>query len=406
MNKTNYPGSFQIPAMRYQSMPSQTIVDKVMTSKEWCMQEKKDGSWYMLEKIDNDTIYLFGRTRSKVTGELTEKGANVPHIIEWAKNYLPDGTILIGEIYIPGGHSNDVTKIMGCLPNKAIERQKKDGKVKYYVFDCIRAFNKDLCDEPLEVRVGYYLYYMLLECFGNYDIRGLEYHSCCDEVELAETYILDKNTSNLQLLQSYDGEQWQPHETFQIKLNEIFAAGGEGAVFKPLNSIYYPDKRPAISKGGCFKMKEHVDSIDLVCTGLLEPEMEYTGKELKSWPYWACKSPLGDEWIPYNSSKIRMEITTKDNFKPVTKPYYYGWKNALRLGVYDKDGNLIDMGRVASGLNDVLREDMAKNPDKYIGKVVECSCMSIDKEEHSLRHPVFIRFRDDKNEKECLFDEL
>lgn len=394
-----YPGSLQLPAMRYQGTPAQSIVNEVMFSNKWSMQEKKDGAWYMLEKIDNDNVYLFGRTKSKVTGELTEKGANAPHIIDWAKKYIPDGTTLIGEIYIPGGHSNDVTKIMGCLPEKAIERQNKQGNVRYYVFDCIRYADEDLCDKSFIQRYGYYLSYMLLDCF-----------KLCDEVELARTYALEEADNELCHIVV---------DSFQKKLAEIFDAGGEGAVFKPLDSKYYPDKRPAISKGGCFKMKEHVDSVDLVCTALLDPEMEYSGKEIETWPYWMTKDMFnGGKYEGFPKYLRLNEAINKEDLEwykekfpdnkpiPVTKHYYYGWKNGMRLAAYDSDGNLIDMGRVASGLNDALREDMAKNPDNYIGKVVECSCMSIDKKEHSLRHPVFLRMRDDKDAKECLFDEL
>ena len=68
-----YPGSHQIPAMRYHNKLSDAKVDAAMTNGEWCMQEKKDGCFYQLEKIDNDHIYLFSRTKSKKTGELAEK---------------------------------------------------------------------------------------------------------------------------------------------------------------------------------------------------------------------------------------------------------------------------------------------------------------------------------------------
>ena len=135
---TLYLGSHQIPMMRYHTKLSDKKVDEAMTNGEWCMQEKIDGCAYMLEKIDSEHIYLFSRTKSKKTGELAEKGGNVPHIIKWAREYLPDDTVLLGEIYIPGGHSNDVTSIMGCLPKNAIARQETSDWVHYYVFDCIR----------------------------------------------------------------------------------------------------------------------------------------------------------------------------------------------------------------------------------------------------------------------------
>ena len=60
-----------------------------------------------------------------------------------ALSCLPTDTILIGEIYYPGGSSKNTTEIMGCLAPKAIERQNGTyGKIHYYVHD-ILMYNKD-----------------------------------------------------------------------------------------------------------------------------------------------------------------------------------------------------------------------------------------------------------------------
>ena len=371
-----YPGSHQIPAMRYHNKLSDAKVDAAMTDGEWCLQEKKDGCFYQLEKIDNDHIYLFSRTKSKKTGELAEKGGNVPHIIEWARKHLPDDTVLLGEIYIPGGHSNDVTSVMGCLPKNAIARQEASDWVHYYVFDCIWYAGNNLCDNTFETRVGHYLEYRLYDCF-------------IDEkyVEMATTYTLGENI-----------EIGIGCVSFQEKLNEIFTAGGEGAVFKRLDSIYEPDKRPMT----CFKMKEHVDSIDLIVMELLDPVREYTGKELDKWLFWYDKK--NKEYV-YAVERIRKIFAESDNYEPVTKPYFYDWKNAMRLGAY-KDGKLVEVCRVASGLTDELRYDMAENPENYINKVVQISCMSLNKKDYTVRHPVFECMRPDKDINDCLLDEI
>ena len=44
-------------------------------------QIKKDGSFYMYNRTKEGNSYLFGRTKSRQTKLLTEKSANVPHII-------------------------------------------------------------------------------------------------------------------------------------------------------------------------------------------------------------------------------------------------------------------------------------------------------------------------------------
>ena len=381
---TLYEGSHQIPAMRYHNKLSDAKVDAAMTNGEWCLQEKKDGCFYQLEKIDNDHIYLFSRTKSKKTGELAEKGDNVPHIIEWARNFLPDDTVVLGEIYIPGGHSNDVTSIMGCLPKNAIARQEASDWVHYYIFDCIYYNGNNLCNNTVETRIGHYLEYMLYDAFeaGNY-LGG--YQPTCKYVEMATTYTLGENV-NIGI----------GCESFQEKLKEIFAAGGEGAVFKRLDSIYEPDKRPMT----CFKMKEHVDSVDLIVMELLDPVREYTGKELDTWDF-NIRASDGNR---LQGKYLWLKEHGYDPV-PVTKHYYYNWKNGMRLGAY-KDGRLTEVGRVASGLTDEMRGDMAVHPENYLNKVVQISCMSLNKKDHTVRHPVFECMRPDKDINDCLLDEI
>ena len=306
---------------------------------------------------------------TKKTGELTEKSENVPHIIEWAKQ-LPNGTILLGEIFVPGGHSNDVTKIMGCTATNAIKRQTQTeefgGLIHYYVFDCIRYNNIDL------ISIGFFDRWQYLKKF--------EYSP---QVHLSIIYDSD----------------------FESILNNIFIMGGEGMVFKRKDSVYEPDKRPMT----CFKMKEHVDSVDLICMELLDPVWEYTGKEIENWPYWMergeCTSDNTFDWIPCGENYYKDSLSNPHIFKPVTKPAYYGWKNAMRLGAY-KDGKLIEVCRVASGLSDYLREDMAINPEKYLNQVVQVSCMSLNKKDKTIRHPVFETMRYDKDIKDCQLEEI
>lgn len=347
MESSLYPGSQQCAPMKYGNKPSDSQVLSSWESGDWIAQEKKDGAWYQLEVTDEGNIFLFGRTESKVTGEYTQKIENVPHIKEWAEQ-LPHGTTLIGEIYVPGGKSNDVTKIMGCTAENAYKRQFNSsaygGPIHYYVFDCIRYSGTDLCDIPFVKRYEYYLQYTLKNLFNS------EY------VELSECY----------------------YNNFEEHLNDIFAAGGEGMVFKKKDCPYRPGKRTTTSQA--YKYKEHMDSVDLVCIALLDPEYYYTGKEADSWPYKDAEGKL------------------------ITKHAYYGWKNAMQLGAY-KDGKIIDIGRVASGFTDEDRANMAEHPENYLNKVIEVECMSTTKD-GALRHPVFKRVREDKDPQDCLWNEI
>lgn len=331
-----YPGSLQIPAMLYSKAPAYEKMLELFSSKQYIGEEKKDGAWYSLEKTDEGKVYLFSRSISKKTGELSEKIANVPHIEEWA-DQIPNGTILIGEIYVPGGKSNDVTKIMGALPQKAVERQK-DNPINFYLHDMIRYNGISLLEEGYERR----------------------YSNLCEYID-----IMCKNPKWLQVANSFTGAD------MEHTVRRYLAEGAEGCVIKLKSGLYVPGKRPTYN----FKIKEQVDNLDFVIIDLLDPVKEYTGKELDTWKYF------------------------KDG-EPVTKDYYYGRKNGLSVGCYD-NGHLISTGRVSSGLTDTMKEDMTAHPENYIGGVCEIQAMSVDKENLSFRHPRLIRMRPDKNPQEC-----
>ena len=369
-----YPHSYQYELMKYNGKPSQTLINEAFKGNGvWVAQQKYDGALYMLEKIDNNHIYLFARTKSRKTGELVEKSANVPHILAWAKN-LPDDTILLGEIYVPGGKSNDVTKIMGCLPSRAVDRQfRSKGEfqpVHYYVFDCLQWAGHNFMNTGFVARFKNFE-----EWFDDQEINGY--------VEKAHIYT----------------------DNFEEVLHSIFSAGGEGLVFKRFDAPYEPGKRPTKTY---FKMKEHLDSIDLVCIGLEDPIRKYTGKEIEVWQYWIQRGETNEygafQWNPYYGYHYKDYKQNPHLWEPVTKPWFNGWKNAMTLGLY-KDGELVDVGRVASGLTDAIREDMANNPDNYINHVVEVEAMSTTKD-GALRHPVFIRMRDDKAPEDCKYEEV
>ena len=179
------------------------------------------------------------------------------------------------------------------------------------------------------------------------------------------------------------------------RLSQILAAGGEGIVLKKKDAPYSEGKRPAWATIKCKQM----DTIDLVCTRAIEATKEYTGKELNTWEYWI---DLGGK--PYHGRYLNDDgyATIKTPMFPVTEPYFYGWKTAIGIGAYDDEGNLKEIGTVSSGLTDEMRAHL----DDYVGKVVALQCMSIDRKEKTLRHPIVKAWRDDKNAAECKLSEV
>lgn len=342
----------------------ENMLSELCENGKYFLQEKIDGALYQFVKGGNGAAYLFGRTISKTTGLLTEKGGNVPHIMS-ALDVLPNNTILIGEIYVPGGTSKDCTRIMGCLSEEAIKRQKKDGYIRYYIHDIVYCDGVDLMNIGAEIR-----YNILKALWDKYDL---------------DKYVF------LRLAEKVD-------ENLEGEISRILSVGGEGAVLKKRDSLYVPGKRPAWQT---LKIKQ-MDSIDLICTGFVPATKEYTGKELENWEFWEAKVPH----IAGIVERIEGRKYGDLGYIPITKPYFYGWCGAIEIGAYDDSGHIVKLGTVSSGLTDEDRQNIKESEYHYIGRVVSLDCMSIDKKEHTLRHPVFKGWRDDKNPKECLISEV
>lgn len=340
---------------------------------------KKDGYWETIIK-ENNQVYMFSRSVSKTTGFYSEKIDNVPHLKNWAMKNLPNGTCLIGEAYYPGGTSKDVTKILGCLSDKAIERQAGSyGNLHYYIHDLLKYNGYDYVvnQVPYSKRYSDLCKYIDIQAehIPEVEVAGIWDSVYCNLAKVTEQELLD---------------------------------GEEGMVFRTESGLYLPGKRrPNIM----FKIKESIDTIDLVITDLLEPEMRYTGKDVEHWPYWvkhSIENP-GEFWkIPVANIKDSYVTNNRlpESCIPVTKAYYLGWKNAFELSAYDNNGALVPVARVASGLTDQVREDIAKHPDNYLGKVCSISAMSVDPQELSIRHPVFIDIRYDKDPKDCKIKDI
>ena len=371
-NKDNiselYPEAedMMLPAMLIWKLPAgkEDKLSEVCENGEYFLEEKIDGAFYQFVKTPNHS-YLFGRTVSRKTGLLTEKGANVPHIMG-ALSSIPADTVIVGEIYVPGGTSKDVVSIMGCLSEKAIARQK-DNPIHFYLHDITFYNGEDVTALGAEDR---------------YDLL----HKLWDECGLAQYGFLrlaEKVTENL-----------------EQTISDILARGGEGAVLKKKDAPYTPDKRPAWST---VKIKQ-MDSIDLVCMGFCPPTKEYTGKEIETWPYWV-KTTDDPEFGEVEELSMSCKYG-EEGWQPVTKYYAFNQYSAIKIGAYDNNGTLVELGTVSSGLTDEMKQSMSENPVFYLGMVVSLDCMSIDKGSKTLRHPVFKAWRGDKNPEDCKIGEV
>lgn len=318
----------------------------IWTDKNWVVERKFDGSRYLLRVETDGTVNLTSRSKSVETGLPTNKIQNVPHLKKIASSF-PQGTILDGEIItsVSSDTSSNVVEIMGCDPEKAIERQKERGFVKYVVYDILYVNGQLLMDLKWYVRRN------ILENFYGEFLNGQE------SIFLTEFHKCDR----------FDAKAWY---------EKIVGNGWEGVMLKNVNSTYQAGldkmKKPSNT---WIKVKKFITE-DCIILGFTDAEVEYTGKDVDNWEY-------------------------KIDGKPVTKFHYNAWIGAVRFGQYDKNGRLVEVGQ-CSGMTEEVRKYMSEHKEELIGKVIEVKGMERIGKTLAIRHPEFKCFRPDKNPDECI----
>lgn len=340
----------------------------MITSGNYIGSIKKDGHYARFIKDEDGNMILQGRTQS-VSGEYLNKIGWVPQCQSFF-DAIPNGTCLLGELYFPNQKgSRKVTTILGCLKDKALDRQNKGEKLCYYVFDVWAYNGKNLLKTTAEVRMNTYLDYELLDLFDNEEyIEKAEYYS--------------------------GNELWE-------KLGDALSSGEEGMVITRKDSFIEPGKRTARKT---LKIKQEInDTIDAFIDGNYKPATrDYKGKTpLDQYSYWE-NIRTGEI-----SGKCKfLEYTNGEPWEPVSRLYALGYAGSISFSVM-KDNVPIHIGYI-SGITDEIRKGIVENPEKYINKVYELSAMEIEHigESYSLRHGKIEKERPDKNYTECHFSQI
>lgn len=345
----------ELPVQKYWNFPASFKGDKAAETKnmifsgDYIGSRKMDGAFYKFWKDENGNMELLGRSKS-VSGDYLNKIGHVPQLHKFFES-MPNGTCLIGELYFPEKEgSSNVTTIMGCLEQKARDRQEKGMKLHYYVFDVLAWDGNSLLKKNIEERIDYLEKYIREEVV-------ISFEEC---VEVAHYY---------------EGEElWN-------QLQEILAEGGEGIVITKKGTCYQPGKRPARQT---LKVKKELqETIDVVILSANMPVREYTGKEIETWKFW--ENVRTGEKINGNLYK---EYSDGMPIEPVTKTYFKGWVGSLNIGVR-KDNKIVLIGSLSG-----LTEEVLSNWEKYKGAIAEITAMEI-LPTGGLRHPKFLRWRPD-----------
>lgn len=124
---------------------------KSVDNENWVVETKYDG-YRQTAQFCTDYVRFTGAHVSVISGGFVEKTAHLPHLNHKVP-YL-EGTVLDGEIICaePDSRSNDVTRIMGSLPDVAVAKQQENGWLFYVAFDCLFYRGKDLRQYRLEER--------------------------------------------------------------------------------------------------------------------------------------------------------------------------------------------------------------------------------------------------------------
>lgn len=362
-----------LPAEKYWSFPKTYKGDRHKDTKDFILSEvyigaeKMDGHYARFIKDDNGNMRLQGRTES-VNGGYLNKIEWVPQCMEFFNN-LPNGTCLLGELYFPTKRgSRNVTTILGCLKNKALERQAKGEKLCYYVFDVWAYNGKSLLNTPIETRINHYLDYEMLDLFDG------------------EDYIKKAN--------------YLKGEELWNKYGEVLSSGGEGIVITKLGTVPEPGKRTARKTLKCkMEVEETIDAF--VDGNYKESTVEYSGKMIDTWTYW-MNTKTGEKF----NKNMYKEYVNGEPIIAITKGFYNGWASAISFSVM-KGNDPVHICWI-SGIDESIKEKIVTNPKELIGKVAAITCMEVEHidGEYSLRHPRIDTWRNDKAYKDCEWTQI
>lgn len=391
-------------------------------------EDKLDGTRCLLH-INNDTIRLFSRTVSRKTGWFSENSDRIPHIRDIELPLGLEYTVIDGELKIPNKPFETVSGILNCLPKEAVERQEKDGKIVLNAFDILWYKGECVEDRPLVERKA-----MLKEILTMLDsdyVVNCPWFTKTVEVPftplLNSRYIGDNGSMYSTYPLLYEAIRTQISQDWNKKLTlnkaeyyeYVVIHGGEGIMLKDPNGKYYHKRGREFTKYKKFLTR------DCIAVRLTEPTVEYTGKELNTWGYWSNPNNRSQK-IPFATSESEVKKYKKLGYIPVTKPYYYNWFGNVVFGVVVDDNDMEYLKKVngkafkdlefveidgldvlvvgeCAGFDDLTKQKYTDDPDLIVGQCIEVRCNEVFKKTGKLRHPRFMRLREDKGIDMCLF---
>ncbi len=402
------------------------------------------------EMIDSGMYYPqdgYTRCFSRRVSEKTKwYGENIDSLPQLRSLNIPElkGTIIDGEMFIPNRPFKDVSSTLNCKWDKAIDRQLELGFIVFHAFDILFYKGIDLRKMPLKRRKLYLK--LAIEKANSPFIKYVESYNCgkvltefdttrgVECIPFLKQRIADENKYSefvMKLLNSMSGTYPNLYHAYcgntvltpRAYYELIVATGGEGVMIKPLDGKYHHKRGREYQKIKKFLTRE------VVIMGFTEPTDEYKGKfpTIDKWDYWET-----NEYDRVDLSMCTPEEREQfkkywypDECRPISKFYCNGWIGTIRFGVVitpdevsklpkNKKFNIEDMkldGKnvivlevgECSGFDEDTRIMFSESPVNWVGKVIEIKANEIFKDTGKLRHPRYLRVREDKSPLECTY---
>lgn len=363
--------------------------DELLADPDWGLEEKYDGERQILAffprctgsnrcgfcddvknfptgrgdcHADQPMFRATTRVVGKNTGVLGENTDKLPHLANLPVP-LEGTTVLDCELMHPEGF-RVLRSIMGSDTERALALQEEHGTVYAVVFDVLWFGGKDFRNDPFENRRA-----VLEHWYDLYARDWAEAHVASDRLPLVRLSPI----------------AWDEAEK-RAMLDDILRRGGEGAMLKYRGGVYTDTTLPGQRSPHLLKVKPFQEA-DVIIYGFEMGKGEYNQHK-----FGAIKFA---QWVHVKDLTEAME-------KNIVTDVASGFWSRLEPDGFDAERYLVHMG-TCSGITDEQEAMFRANPEKYIGMPMEVKFQSRWPDTGLMRHPNFVRLREDKSAFECVY---